>query len=172
MKDAWSLAAALDSAIFWNELAEAALVHADISVGKQKYVLGFKAYSVISFLSQQFELISKLRIFQWCMLYIKLRLVNNKTVFFLHIYIHVMQDIEDRNLLMGHICQLTGSFDQAQEYFLASANPVMALEMRRDILNWDQALNLAKTLAPEEVPYVSKEYAQQLEFTYVFLHGI
>ena len=39
--------------------------------------------------------------------------------------------------------------------------------MRRDILNWDQALNLAKTLAPEEVPYVSKEYAQQLEFTYV-----
>jgi hypothetical protein len=38
--------------------------------------------------------------------------------------------------------------------------------MRRDILNWDQALNLAKTLAPEEVPYVSKEYAQQLEFTY------
>lgn len=39
--------------------------------------------------------------------------------------------------------------------------------MRRDILNWDQALNLAKTLAPAEVPYVSKEYAQQLEFTYV-----
>ena len=39
--------------------------------------------------------------------------------------------------------------------------------MRRDILNWDQAINLAKTLAPEEVPYVSKEYAQQLEFTYV-----
>ena len=40
-------------------------------------------------------------------------------------------------------------------------------QMRRDILNWDQAINLAKTLAPEEVPYVSKEYAQQLEFTYV-----
>ena len=39
--------------------------------------------------------------------------------------------------------------------------------MRRDLLNWDQALNLAKTLAPEQVPYISKEYAQQLEFRYV-----
>ena len=40
-----------------------------------------------------------------------------------------------------------------------------ALNMRRDLLQWDQALHLANKLAPEEIPYISKEYAQQLEFT-------
>lgn len=39
------------------------------------------------------------------------------------------QDIEDRNLLVGHICKLIGCFDQAQEHFLASSDPVMALEV-------------------------------------------
>lgn len=39
--------------------------------------------------------------------------------------------------------------------------------MRRDLLHWDQALQLAKTLASSEIPIISKEYAQQLEFTYV-----
>lgn len=33
LKDAWSFAVALDSADSWNELAEAALVHIDISIG-------------------------------------------------------------------------------------------------------------------------------------------
>ena len=39
-------------------------------------------------------------------------------------------------------------------------------QMRRDLLHWDQALELAKNLAPEQIPYISREYAQQLEFTY------
>ena len=34
LKDAWSLAAAIDSTDSWNELAEAALVHAEIPIGK------------------------------------------------------------------------------------------------------------------------------------------
>lgn len=38
-------------------------------------------------------------------------------------------------------------------------------QMRRDLLHWDQALELAKNLAPEQIPYISREYAQQLEFT-------
>ena len=37
--------------------------------------------------------------------------------------------------------------------------------MRRDLLHWDSALQLAKALAPHQIPYISKEYAQQLEFT-------
>jgi WD repeat-containing protein 19 len=37
--------------------------------------------------------------------------------------------------------------------------------MRRDLLHWDSALQLAKALAPEQIPFISKEYAQQLEFT-------
>ena len=30
---------------------------------------------------------------------------------------------------------------------------------------WHYLINLANKLAPEEIPYISKEYAQQLEFT-------
>ena len=56
-------------------------------------------------------------------------------------------------------------FTLAQDLFLASSRPITALEMRRDLLHWDQALKLAKTLAPAQIPYISKEYAQQLEFT-------
>ena len=37
--------------------------------------------------------------------------------------------------------------------------------MRRDLLQWDSALQLAKALSPEQIPFISKEYAQQLEFT-------
>ena len=37
--------------------------------------------------------------------------------------------------------------------------------MRRDLLQWDQALHLANRLAPHETPFISKEYGQQLEFT-------
>ena len=38
-------------------------------------------------------------------------------------------------------------------------------QMRRDLLHWDSALQLAKALSPEQIPFISKEYAQQLEFT-------
>ena len=49
--------------------------------------------------------------------------------------------------------------------FFINSSPIEALNMRRDLLQWDQALHLANKLAPEEIPYISKEYAQQLEFT-------
>jgi len=38
-------------------------------------------------------------------------------------------------------------------------------QMRRDLLNWDTALQLARSLANDEIPFISREYAQQLEFT-------
>ena len=76
-----------------------------------------------------------------------------------------IEDIQDKNLLAGHIQMLFSDCTQAQEMFLASTRPVTALEMRRDLLHWDHALKLADTLAPEEVPSISIEYAQQLEFT-------
>ena len=37
--------------------------------------------------------------------------------------------------------------------------------MCRDLLRWDQALELAKTLASDQLPFISHEYTQQLEFT-------
>eukprot|EP00940_MAST-03C_sp_MAST-3C-sp2_P000948 g948.t1 len=71
--------------------------------------------------------------------------------------------IEDRNLLSGHVCVLFSEFGQAQELFLRSSNAAAALEMRKDLLQWDHAIKLAKTIAPEQVPFISIEYAQQLE---------
>jgi len=76
-----------------------------------------------------------------------------------------IQHVEDRNLLVGHIAMFMENYNQAQDLFLASSNPIVALEMRHDLLHWDQALNLAGTLAPNQIPFISKEYAQQLEFT-------
>jgi WD repeat-containing protein 19 len=75
-----------------------------------------------------------------------------------------IRHIEDKNQLAGHIATLFDDFDKAQELLLASARPRTALEMRRDLLHWEQALSLARTLAPAEVPELSAEYAKTLEF--------
>lgn len=75
-----------------------------------------------------------------------------------------VKDLEDKNLLAGYIAMFLKDFSLAQDLFLLSGTPIAALEMRRDLLNWDQALELAKALAPDEIPHISKEYAQQLEF--------
>ncbi|KAG7164498.1 WD repeat-containing protein 19-like [Homarus americanus] len=74
-------------------------------------------------------------------------------------------DLEDPLLLGGHLAMYLGDFNLAQDLYLRSSVPVAALEMRRDLLHWDQALHLAKKLAPDQIPYISREYAQQLEFT-------
>ncbi|KXJ24489.1 WD repeat-containing protein 19 [Exaiptasia diaphana] len=76
-----------------------------------------------------------------------------------------IKDVEDRNLLSGYVAMFLEDYNTAQDLFLSSAQPSAALEMRRDLLHWDQALELAKSLSPEQIPYISKEYAQQLEFT-------
>ncbi len=75
-----------------------------------------------------------------------------------------VKNMEDKNLLAGNIAMCLGDFATAQELFLASSKPIAALDMRRDLLHWDQALDLSKTLAPSQIPFISKEYAQQLEF--------
>ena len=99
-----------------------------------------------------------------------------------------LTDVEDKNLLAGYICTIFGDYsqvspfllfnasfmsstcsrrrvmNQAQELFLLSTKPLAALEMRRDLLHWDHALKLAETLAPDQVPEISLQYAKQLEF--------
>ncbi|KAI9344181.1 hypothetical protein DFJ73DRAFT_840418 [Zopfochytrium polystomum] len=70
---------------------------------------------------------------------------------------------EDKLSLAGHICVIFGDFEKAQDLFLRSSDPVAALEMRRDLMQWDQALKLAERLAPEQVTFVAREYATRLE---------
>lgn len=75
-----------------------------------------------------------------------------------------IKHIQEKNLLIGHISMIMGYFKDAQNFFLHSSQPLRALEMRRDLMQWEPALNLARDLAPEEVPIISKEYAQWLEY--------
>jgi WD repeat-containing protein 19 len=46
---------------------------------------------------------------------------------------------------------------------LKSTRPVTALEMRKDLKHWDQAMKLAAALAPEALPDINREYGAQLE---------
>ncbi|XP_061566182.1 WD repeat-containing protein 19 [Cololabis saira] len=75
-----------------------------------------------------------------------------------------IQGIEDKNLLAGHLAMFLDDYDLAQDLYLSSSCPIAALEMRRDLLHWDMALKLAKRLAEDQIPFISKEYAVHLEF--------
>ncbi|KAL0039283.1 hypothetical protein WJX79_001413 [Trebouxia sp. C0005] len=75
-----------------------------------------------------------------------------------------IQFVEDRNLLSGHILVLLGQdYDAAQELFLHSPCPTAALQMRKDLQHWPQALFLANQLDPTQIPPLACNYAQQLE---------
>lgn len=82
-----------------------------------------------------------------------------------------LQDVEDTKLLSGYIAEyFFKDYELAQNLYLQSSKSSAALEMRKHLFHWDAALKLAVTLSPKEVPMISKEYAEQLEFTYVFLY--
>ncbi|KAJ3011652.1 WD repeat-containing protein 19 [Thoreauomyces humboldtii] len=71
--------------------------------------------------------------------------------------------VEEKNLLTGHVSAIFGDVSTAQEFFLKSSYPKAALDLRRNLMQWEQALGLANTLAPEQVTVIAKEYATQLE---------
>ncbi|KAJ3330817.1 WD repeat-containing protein 19 [Blyttiomyces sp. JEL0837] len=70
---------------------------------------------------------------------------------------------EDRLVLAGHVAVIFGDFDHAQDLFLQSSEPICALEMRRDLMQWEQALSLAKKLSPDDMTIIAREYATRLE---------
>mmetsp|Transcript_838 Transcript_838/g.2234 ORF Transcript_838/g.2234 Transcript_838/m.2234 type:complete len:1438 (-) Transcript_838:93-4406(-) len=72
--------------------------------------------------------------------------------------------LEDKNLIAGHMALFNSDYQTAQDLFLSSSEPVEALHMQRDLVQWEQALKLAMTLAPEQVPEITVQFAQQLEF--------
>lgn len=73
--------------------------------------------------------------------------------------------IEDTNYVAGYCAMLLDRTDRAKALFAKSIRPQDALELCRDLLQWEQALALAETLAPDQIPFIAHEYAQQLEFT-------
>ncbi|KAJ3099152.1 WD repeat-containing protein 19 [Phlyctochytrium planicorne] len=73
------------------------------------------------------------------------------------------QEYEEILILGGYICIIFREFEHAQELFLQSTEPIHALYLRRDLMQWDKALHLAAKLAPNEVTVIAREYATQLE---------
>lgn len=73
--------------------------------------------------------------------------------------------VEDRAAVAGYMALLFGDFPLAQNLLLTSpSHAVAALEMRKDLLEWETALKLAETLAPAQVPSIALELGKQLEF--------
>uniref|UniRef100_A0A3Q3W5I8 WD repeat domain 19 n=1 Tax=Mola mola TaxID=94237 RepID=A0A3Q3W5I8_MOLML len=83
-----------------------------------------------------------------------------------------IQTIDEMNLLAGHLAMFLGDYNLAQDLYLSSSCPVAALEMRRDLLQWDSALMLAKRLAEDQIPFISKEYAVHLEFVGDYVNAL
>lgn len=71
--------------------------------------------------------------------------------------------ISNRFLINGTCAMLLNQYDLAQENFLKSENPVSALDMRCDVQDWTIALNLAREIAPEQEPLISRRLASQVE---------
>ncbi|GAB1599158.1 repeat-containing 19-like [Argonauta hians] len=80
--------------------------------------------------------------------------------------------IEEWNVLIGHVAIILKEFNLAQESFLSSSQPKEALEMRKDLLQWDNALQLAKFLDPESIPFISLESAKELELTGKYMEAL
>lgn len=78
-------------------------------------------------------------------------------------YLDRIQTVEDKLLLSGHVSALFGDFAKARGYFLQSCSPKTALDMHCDFLQWDQALQLAQTLAPHRLGDIYLKSAMQLE---------
>lgn len=76
-----------------------------------------------------------------------------------------LENVDELAILCGHVSTLLGDYDKSEKFFLRSSQPVEALNLRRDLMQWEQALDLAQKLKPQEIPFIAREYAQQLEFT-------
>eukprot|EP00808_Paulinella_micropora_P013350 g36582.t1 len=77
--------------------------------------------------------------------------------------LEAIRDVEDRYLLAGHIHLLEGRFSDAENRFLKSSRRLTALNMRRDLRHWEEALKLASTLEPHSIPPICAGYAQEAE---------
>lgn len=73
--------------------------------------------------------------------------------------------VEDEFYVAGYCAMLLDQTDRAKTFFAKSVRPQEALELCRDLLQWEQAMALAETLEPEQIPFIAHEYAQQLEYT-------
>lgn len=70
---------------------------------------------------------------------------------------------EDNTLVAGFVAALFEDWGTATALLLKSSRPVAALELHADLQQYEQALKLAETLAPSQVPRLAVRAARQLE---------
>lgn len=75
-----------------------------------------------------------------------------------------IQQIEELNLLTGHVAMYLGWFDLAERLYLKSTQPTCALRLRLDLMQWSACLVLAKRLASDQLPFIHRQQANELEF--------
>lgn len=79
---------------------------------------------------------------------------------------------EDINLLSGHCAVLLNRPDDAKQLFSKSNHPLEALDLCRDLLQWEQAMALSNNLSEDQLPFIAREYAQQLELNGNYIEAL
>lgn len=79
---------------------------------------------------------------------------------------------EDVNLLSGHCAVLLNKQDDAKQLFAKSSQPLEALDLCRDLLQWEQAMALSNNLSQDQMPLIAREYAQQLELNGSYIEAL
>lgn len=69
----------------------------------------------------------------------------------------------EKLILMGHVASILFKHDIAEECFLKSSKPELALEMRMDLQDWFKALKLAKQISPQKEQFICRKLASQIE---------
>lgn len=83
-----------------------------------------------------------------------------------------MKFFEDINLLSGHCAVLLNQQDDAKQLFAKSSQPLEALDLCRDLLQWEQAMALSSNLSKDQMPFIAREYAQQLELNGSYIEAL
>ncbi|PFH32333.1 hypothetical protein BESB_016510 [Besnoitia besnoiti] len=75
----------------------------------------------------------------------------------------IRQQSDEKLVAAGNIYIHTEEFDKAEEAFLKSTQPTLALDLLMDLQTWDRALTLAQQLDPSRLGMLHLRYAQALE---------
>ena len=86
--------------------------------------------------------------------------------------LETLVDEDDSQYVAAYACTLLSDFQTAEKLFLMSHQPILALNMRRNLLQFDRALKLAEKLDAQKIPTICKEYAVQLEFRGEFTNAL
>ena len=74
-----------------------------------------------------------------------------------------IKEESEKQILLGFVAMILHQHDLAQELFMKSSQPRLALEMRCDLQDWLIAMQLSRNIAPHMEPVICKNLAGQLE---------